>query len=74
MAGAHLTHTPDVVTYSIVITKETLCIALTMAALHDLEVKGADVLDAYMMALNREKKTMSLGMMLLSLPQCQSFM
>ena len=28
---------------------------LTMAVLHDLEVKAADALNAYVMALNREK-------------------
>ena len=31
------------------------CIVLTMAALHDLEVKAADVLNAYVMAPNQEK-------------------
>ena len=39
-------------TYSSVVTRETVCIALTMAALHDLEVKLADVLNAYVSAPN----------------------
>ena len=37
-----------------VITK-SLCIALMMAGLHDLEVKAADVLNAYVTAPNHEK-------------------
>ena len=35
--------------------RETMHITLTMAVLHDLEVKAADVLNAYVMAPNREK-------------------
>ena len=37
-----------------VVTREMVCIALTMMALHDQEVK-ADVLNAYVMAPNCEK-------------------
>ena len=36
-------------------------ISQTMAALHDLQVKAADVLNAYMMAPNREKILTVLG-------------
>ena len=43
VVGGHITHTPDIITYSSVVTTETVCIALTMGALHDLEVKAADV-------------------------------
>ena len=32
-----------------------MCIALTMAALHDLEVKEAEVLNTHVTAPNREK-------------------
>ena len=39
---------PDAIT-SNVVTKETVCIALTMAALHNLDVKVADVLNTYVM-------------------------
>ena len=56
-----MTHTPDTVTYSSVVTKETVCIALTMEALHDLEFKATDVLNAYMAAPNREKIWTVLG-------------
>ena len=55
MAGGHLTHTPDVITYFSVVTRKTVCIALTMVAFHELEVKAAVVLNAYVMAPNREK-------------------
>ena len=48
-------HTPDTITYSSVVMRETVCIALTMAMLHDLEVKAAEVLNAYVMAPNHEK-------------------
>ena len=41
--------------------RETVCIALTMAVLHDLEVKAADVLNAYVMAPNHEKIWSVLG-------------
>ena len=34
--------------------KETLCIVHTIAALHDLEVKAADLLNPYVMSPNRE--------------------
>ena len=37
------------------ISRETVCIALTVAALHDLEVKAADILNACVMAPHREK-------------------
>ena len=40
------------------VARETVCIALTMVALHDLEVKAAD---AYVMAPDREKIWTVLG-------------
>ena len=55
VAGGHMTHILDTITYSSVIMRETVCIALTMAALHDLEVKAADILNAHMVAPNKEK-------------------
>ena len=41
VAGSHVTHTTDVIPYSCVVTREMESIALTMAALNDLEVKAA---------------------------------
>ena len=43
------------------VTIETVCIALTMAALNDQEVKATDILNAYVMAPNREKIWTVLG-------------
>ena len=45
--GDHMTHTLDTITYSSVVTRETVCITLSMAVLHDLKVKTADVLNSY---------------------------
>ena len=43
VAGGHMTSTPGVITCSSVVTRKTVCIALTMAALHDLDIKAADM-------------------------------
>ena len=51
VVGDHMTHISDVITYSSVVTS-----ALTMAALHDQELKSADVLNACVVAPNREKR------------------
>ena len=61
VVGGHMTNIPGTITYSYVVTRETVCIALTMAALHDLVVKAADVLNAYVMAPNHEKIWTVLG-------------
>ena len=50
----HMTHTLDIIAYSSVIIIVTLHIALTVATLHDLEVKAADLLNAFVMAPTRE--------------------
>ena len=54
-------HTPDVITYSRMVTKETVCIAFTMESFHDLEVKAAEVLNAHVTASNQEKICIVLG-------------
>ena len=56
-----MTHTPDTTTYSSVAMRETVNIALTMVALHGIEVKAADVWNAYVMAPNRDKIWTVLG-------------
>ena len=56
-----MTHTSDVITYFSVVTRETECISLNMAAVHDLEVKAADVLNALVIAPNEEKMLTALG-------------
>ena len=61
MAGGHITNTLDTKTQFSVVTRETGCIALTMVALHDQEVKATDVLNTYVMAPNHEKIWTVLG-------------
>jgi hypothetical protein len=50
VAGGHLTNAPATITYVSVVSRETVCIALMLAALNDLKVKEGDVLNAYIMA------------------------
>ena len=54
VAGGHMATTPAAVTYASVVLRETVCIALTLAALNDLEVKCGDVLNAYITAPVKE--------------------
>ena len=50
VAGGHMTETPKYMTYSSVVGLETVCIALTIAALNDLQIKAGDVMNAYVTA------------------------
>ena len=50
VAGGHTTEAPAMLTYSSVVSRETVRIALTMAALMDLEVKTSDIEGAYLTA------------------------
>ena len=61
VAGGHMTETPAVMTYASVVSRETVRIALTMAALNDLEVKASDVQNAYLTAPCEEKIWTILG-------------
>ena len=61
VAGGYMTHTLDVIIYFNLVTREFVCIAFTVAALHDLEVKAANVLNAFVMASNREKRLTVVG-------------
>ena len=45
-----MTKAPAAVTYARVVSRETVCIALTIVALNDLQVKCGDVLNAYITA------------------------
>ena len=47
VAGGNMTETPKCMTYSSVVGRETVRIALTIAALNDLQVKAGDVMNAY---------------------------
>ena len=50
VAGGHMTETPKCMTYSSVVGRETVRIALTIAVLNDLQVKAGDVMNAYVTA------------------------
>ena len=61
VAGGHLTDTPKCMTYSSVVSRESVRIALTIAALNDLEVKAGDIMNAYVTAPITEKVWTVLG-------------
>ncbi len=58
---AHMTGAPTIMTYASVVSREIIRIALTPAALNDLEVKAADILNAYISAPIKEKVWCALG-------------
>ena len=61
VAGGHMTETPKCMTYSSVVGREKVRIALTIAALNDLQVKVGNVMNAYVTALCSEKIWTVLG-------------
>ena len=61
VAGGHKTEAPPTITYASVVSWETVCLALTIAALNDLEVKVGDVLNSYITAPITEKVWTILG-------------
>lgn len=50
VAGGHMVDSLNVPTYASVVSRETVRIALTMAALNDLEVKASDIKNAFLCA------------------------
>jgi hypothetical protein len=61
VAGGHTTEMPDSITYASVVSRESVRIALTLAALNDLEVKTTDIENAYLTAPVGEKICCRLG-------------
>lgn len=61
VAGGHVTEAPKVLTYASVVSRESVRIALTIAALNALEVKASDVQNAYLTAPISEKIWTLLG-------------
>ena len=55
VAGGHTTETPATLTYSSVVSRDAVRIALVPAALNDLQVMLCDIQNAYLMADCREK-------------------
>ena len=60
-ADGHKTGAPASVTYSTVVSRDSVRILLTIAALNDLDVLGADVQNAFLTAPNKEKCWMIAG-------------
>ena len=55
VAGGHTTDAPATLTYSSVISRDSIRIALTIAALNELEVMACDIQNAYLTANCHEK-------------------
>jgi hypothetical protein len=55
VAGGHTTEAPSSLTYSSVVSRDSVRIALTSAALNDLSVLACDIQNAYLTAPCREK-------------------
>ena len=55
VAGGHMTNAPATVTFDTIVSRKTVRITLTIAALNGLQVKYEDVLNAYITASVTEK-------------------
>ena len=55
VAGGHLTDPPSSITYSSVVSQESIWIAFLAAALNGLDVLAADIQNAYLNAPTEEK-------------------
>ena len=55
VAGGHVTEAPSALTYQSVVSRESVRIAFTIAALNDLDICAADIQNAYITAPCREK-------------------
>ena len=55
VAGGHMTDTPSSITYSSVVSRESVKIAFLIAALNDLDIMSCDIGNAYLNAPCREK-------------------
>jgi len=60
-ANGNETDAPSSLTYASVVSRESVRIALTIAALNDLEVKTGDIANAYLTAPPKEKVWIRLG-------------
>ena len=55
VAGDHVTEVPSNLTYSSVVSRDSVRIALTISALNDLDILACDIQNAYLTAPCREK-------------------
>jgi hypothetical protein len=60
-AGGHTPDTPHAMTYASVVSRESVRVAMTLAALNDVDVKMADIENAYLTAPLAEKVWNVLG-------------
>jgi hypothetical protein len=61
VAGGHTTETSHAMTYSSVVSRESVRITLTLAALNDVDVNMADIENAYLTAPITEKVLTVIG-------------
>ena len=61
VTGGHMTVAPATITYASIVSRETVRIALLLAALNDLGVKSGNILNAYIQAPVTEKAWTTLG-------------
>ncbi len=61
VAGGHMTKAPATLTYASVMSRETVLIALLVAALNDVDICTTDVLNAYITAPCSKKIWTTLG-------------
>ena len=61
VAGGHLTRAPAAMTYASVVSRETVRITLTIAALNSIDIKTGNVMNAYITAPVTEKVWTILG-------------
>ena len=55
VTGGHQTIAPSALTYSSVVSRDSIRILLMIAALNDLDIRACDIQNAYLTALCREK-------------------
>ena len=55
VAGGHTTEAPSTLTYSSVVSQDSVRIALLLAALNDVDLKSLDIQNAYLTADCRER-------------------
>ena len=55
VAGGHMTDTPASMTYSSVVSRDSVCICLALAVLNNLRVLSGDIQNPYLTAPNKEK-------------------
>mmetsp|Transcript_19822 Transcript_19822/g.30440 ORF Transcript_19822/g.30440 Transcript_19822/m.30440 type:complete len:125 (-) Transcript_19822:267-641(-) len=61
IAGGHTTNPPPILTYTSVVSCESIWIAFLVAALNDLDISSADIGNAYLNAPYKEKIYMVAG-------------